>query len=353
MICGVLGLDARAARYTWTVVFVLSLAAIAYLIRETLFLFVLALLFAYLLWPLVDFLDQRLPGQTRVPALSIVYVALIGLLILVGIQVGTRVVQQANALATKVPELLAKLQQPTAVAVDSTFQGRIFSFLRDEIISHSRDLVALLPQAVLGILSHTGVLLYIVLVPILSFFFLKDGRAILADFLGILAGRARREIAEEILSDIHLLLARYMRALVLLALVAFVAYGSFLSILGAPYSILLAAITFPLELIPILGPVTAAIIILLVTGLSGFDHLLWILSFLGAFRIFQDYVLSPRLLSAGMELHPLMIVFGVIAGSQIAGIAGTFLSVPALAIIRIIYRQLQLSRHRTPGAAAV
>jgi len=353
MICGVLGLDARAARYTWTVLFVLSLAGIAYLIRETLFFFVVALLFAYLLWPLVDFLDRRLPGQTRVLALSIVYVALIGLLILIGIQVGSQVVQQANALATKVPELIAKLEQPAASPADPTFKGRVISLLRDEIISHSRDLVSLLPQAVLGILSHTGGLIYIVLVPILSFLFLKDRRIILADVLGILAGGARREIAEEILAEINLLLARYMRALVVLALVAFVAYGSFLAIIGAPYSILLAAITFPLELIPILGPMAAAIIILLVTGLSGFHHLLWILIFLGAFRLFQDYVLSPRLLSAGMELHPLMIVFGVIAGSQIAGIAGSFLSVPVLAIIRIIYRQLQFSRYRTPRAGAV
>jgi predicted PurR-regulated permease PerM len=79
----------------------------------------------------------------------------------------------------------------------------------------------------------------------------------------------------------------------------------------------------------------------MVAGLSGFHHLLWILVFLTVFRVFQDYVLAPRLLSAGTELHPLVVIFGVLAGGHIAGIPGSFLSVPVLATLRIVYRQLQ------------
>ena len=79
----------------------------------------------------------------------------------------------------------------------------------------------------------------------------------------------------------------------------------------------------------------------MVAGLSGFHHLLWIFFFLAVFRVFQDYVLSPHLLSSGTELHPLLVIFGVLTGGQIAGIAGCFLSVPVLATLRIVYRQLQ------------
>ncbi len=60
-----LGLDYRAARFTWTVVSILLLLELIYLIRETLFIFAVALLFAYLLWPLVKFLDQRAPGRSK------------------------------------------------------------------------------------------------------------------------------------------------------------------------------------------------------------------------------------------------------------------------------------------------
>jgi predicted PurR-regulated permease PerM len=88
------------------------------------------------------------------------------------------------------------------------------------------------------------------------------------------------------------------------------------------------------------GPLAGAVIVLLVAGLSGFHHLLGIFAFLVAFRFFQDYVVSPHLLSAGMKLHPLLVIFGVLAGGSIAGIAGSFLSVPVLATLRIVYRQL-------------
>jgi len=339
-----LGLDSRAARYTWTAVFILLLVAVIYLTRRTLFIFVIALLFAYWLWPLVNILDRRLPGRSRVPALAIVYILLVGLLVVMGIAIGSRVASEGATLTTKIPELISKLQQSTepiaSVSVPS-LKSRALSILRDQINSHSQDLMSLLPKAALGVLSHVEIVLFIVLVPILGFFFLKDGRTILSDILGMVAEGPRRAKAEEILADIHTLLAQYIRALVLLALATFVAYASLLTLIGTPYAILLAAIAAPLEFIPLIGPLTAAVIVLLVAGLSGFPHVLWILAFLGAYRLFQDYVMQPLLLGAGVELHPLIIIFGVMAGGQIAGVAGSFLSVPILATLRIVYRQLR------------
>jgi predicted PurR-regulated permease PerM len=76
------GLDHRAASYTSTVLFILVLLALVYIIRETLFAFALALLFSYLLWPVMHYLDRRLPGRSRVPALAIVYLLMVALLIL-------------------------------------------------------------------------------------------------------------------------------------------------------------------------------------------------------------------------------------------------------------------------------
>jgi predicted PurR-regulated permease PerM len=133
----VLALDRRAARCTWTVVFILLLLGVVYLIRETLFVFAVALLFAYLLWPLVDFLDQRLPGVSTVPALAIVYLALVGLLTVVGIEIGSRVVRQANALAARVPELLSNLEQsvePLVLPAVQTVKETLISTLRKQLV---------------------------------------------------------------------------------------------------------------------------------------------------------------------------------------------------------------------------
>jgi predicted PurR-regulated permease PerM len=91
---------------------------------------------------------------------------------------------------------------------------------------------------------------------------------------------------------------------------------------------------------------TAAIIIIAVSVMSGYSHVLWVIIFLGIYRMFQDYVLSPHLMSKGVELHPLMIIFGVFAGGEIGGIAGIFLSVPMLALIRLLYHRLSKVRRR-------
>jgi predicted PurR-regulated permease PerM len=338
-----LGLDRGAARYTWTALVVLVLVGLLYLIRETLFIFVVALLFAYLLWPLVKPLDRRLPGRSRVPALTLIYLSIVLILIVAGIALGSRVVQQANALAARLPELLTTFQPPIAPAASHwamPLKMTVMSTVRQQLAVHSRDILAMLSNAALGVVSGAGNLIFFILVPILSFFFLKDGREMRSSLLSILAAGARRDMVERIAADLHVLLAQYMRALVLLGVVASLTYALFFSIIGVPYGILLAAVAFPLEFIPMVGPLAENTIVLLVVGLSSSHHLLAVFLFLVAFRFFQDYVVSPQLLSAGMKLHPLLVIFGVLAGGSIAGVAGCFLSVPVLAGLRIVYRQL-------------
>jgi predicted PurR-regulated permease PerM len=354
------GLDRRVASYTGTVLFILVLLAVVYLIREAIFVFAIALLFAYLLWPLVHFLDRRLPGRSRLPALIIVYTALVALLVSLGILIGTQVVLQANALMQRIPELLSKLEKPVELIESPslpTFMGTVIPIVQKQIVDHSQDLLSLLPNLALGFLSHAGNLIYIVLVPILGFFFLKDGPKIRTFVFEIFAKGSQRDRIKEIAADMHLLLAQYMRALVLLAASVFITYGLFLTLIGVPYGILLAAVAFFLEFIPVLGPLTASVAILIVAGLSGSQHLFWILVFLIVIQIFQEYLLSPRLMSKGTQLHPLAVIFGVLAGGQIAGIPGSFLAIPVLAILRIVYRQLKKnfldSTHDKPAIRTV
>src|SRR5206468_801068 len=103
------GIDSRAARVTWDAVLVVLLLVLVYLIRSTLFIFTLALLFAYLLYPLVNLIDRSLPGRgTRNAALALAYVISVGLFVLVVIQIGSNVVAQANALAKRFPEIVAQ-----------------------------------------------------------------------------------------------------------------------------------------------------------------------------------------------------------------------------------------------------
>jgi predicted PurR-regulated permease PerM len=126
-------------------------------------------------------------------------------------------------------------------------------------------------------------------------------------------------------------------------MVSFTAWLIFLSLMRYPYDLLLAGVAGLLEFIPVFGPASALVIMLIVCGVSGSGGLLWIVVFWGCYRVFQDYVLNPYLMSAGVELHPLLVLFGVLAGNSLAGIPGMFFSIPAIAILKVIYARVRLA----------
>jgi predicted PurR-regulated permease PerM len=340
-----LGFNRRAASCTFTAAMVLLALYLVYMVRSTLFVFTLAILFAYLLAPLVNLLDRFLPGRTRTPALALAFVIFVALVALFVSQIGSRVVEQANALGKKLPDLLANLQQPTPAAPQAinSLKDEAIGKLRVTLMQRSNDLISSLPQYGLKFLTAASDLIFVVIIPILAFFFLKDANLIRRHALELLPQGPRRELLDDVLADINRLLAHYMRALVGLALAAFTAYSIFFTIMGVPYGILLAAMAGILEFIPMLGPLTASVLILLVAGIAS-SHVLAVLIFLAVYRIFQDYILSPHLMEQGVELHPALVLFGVFAGAEIAGVPGTFLSVPVLALARILYLRIRKAR---------
>ena len=343
----VLAIDHKAARYVWTAVVLILLLCLIYLVRKTLFVFVVAVLLAYLLSPMVELFNRFLPGRTRAPALALAYIIFLGLLVLIGTQIGSRVVEQARQLQQQFQTVLTSWRTPNPNATEAvnSLKAQIVARVQSAIVENSGDIISALSKAGLQLLTLASDLIYLVIIPILAFFFLKDGYAIRQHLLDMVDPGPRREIVDDIVADIHLLLAHYMRALVLLSFAAFTAYALFFSIMGVPYGVLLAAVAGMLEFIPMVGPLSAAIAILIVAGVSH-SHLLGILIFLLAYRLFQDYILSPHLMGQGVELHPLLVLFGVFAGAEVAGVAGTFLSVPVLALARIVYLRVRRTRVR-------
>ncbi len=355
-----LGFDRHAARYVWTAVLVLLMVLLVYGIRQTLFVFILAILFAYLLAPLVDLLDRALPAKrTRTLALALAYVLVVAVLVVAVIQIGERVVEEANTLIRAFPDLLAKWQAPTPGATPgvNSLKEQFLGKVREQLYAGTSDLLSQLPKAGLKVISVASHIIDVIIVPILSFFFLKDGRHIRDEAVDLLADGPKRDLVEGLLADTNLLLAQYMRALLTLCSATFISYSIFFTIVGVPYGVLLAALAFGLEFIPMLGPLSAAALILAVTALSG-GPVLIVLIFLAVYRVFQDYVLSPHVMGKGIEMHPLWILFGVFAGAEVAGIPGAFLSVPALALVRIFFVRLRRARvqvhlHTTPAPEEV
>ena len=352
-----LGIDYKAARITWTAALVLLSICLVYLLRRTVFVFVVALLFAYLLYPFMNLVDRHLPSKTRTPALAVTFILVIGLLAGFVVTVGSTVAGEAASLAAQAPALLDKMRQTPAPGAVVPVRDEVLNWMIGQLRAHYNEIATLAPRVAVSVISASRNLIYVVLIPILSFFLLRDGRSILSGLIEII--EPHYETARDTFDDVHTLLLLYMRALLFLCCVTFVTFSIFLSAIGVPYAMLLASMAFALEFIPLIGPLSAAVIILLVSLVAGYGHVVWVLVFLLAFRLIQDYVLSPMLMSKGVELHPLMIILGVLAGGEIGGVAGIFLSVPVLALIRLLYhrfmklqavRRLGVSPTATPDA---
>jgi predicted PurR-regulated permease PerM len=350
----VLGIDIRALRVVWSISLFAAVVATAYAIRETLLVFVVALFFAYMLSPIVGFLHDRLPKRAARPlSLAIVYLSLIGILVAAGFSIGSRLVEEANSLAKRLPDLAQNFSGFTNFPLPAWLEpmrARIINAIQEPFRGGNQQWMSYVTSAGSKVISGLSLLFYLVLIPILSFFFLKDGTELRESLLTSLTNERQRGLLDSILTDIHVLMGQYIRALVILSLATFTTYGIFLSVTGASYIFLLSGIAAALEFIPVVGPLTAGAIVILVTAFTGYPHLVWFVIFWPCYRLFQDYVLSPYLMSSGVEVHPLLVLFGVLAGEQVAGVPGMFFSVPVIATLRVIYVQARKARrHRELG----
>ena len=344
-----MGFDRRAARVAWTVALVALVLYAAYTLRHTFFIFVLAIFFSYMLFPLVHWFDRFTPRRVSHTASTVaVYVLLVTVIGALGALIGPLVADQAAKLASQLPALMRdpnladRLPLPEWLA---PYRPRIVEFLHAQVDAGTALAVPMarkLGEVMLVVVSNS---LFMVLVPILAFLFIKDGAAIRERYM--LWARASRQPAmwSGIADDLDVLVGRYMRALLLLALATMIAYGVFFTLLGVPYGLLLASVSGVMEFVPVLGPLVAAIMIVAVAGLSGYAHLLWLIGFIAVYRLLQDYVLNPYLMSDGVSLPPLLVLFGLLAGEELGGVAGIFLSVPLLAAAKIlVIRIVQASR---------
>jgi predicted PurR-regulated permease PerM len=132
------------------------------------------------------------------------------------------------------------------------------------------------------------------------------------------------------------MLARYIRAQFALCGLSFVFYSVSMLVLRFPYAIALGVLGGVLECLPAVGWITSAVAILAI-GFLTHAHWIWMAGLLVVWRLVQDYVNSPRIMGNNLDLQPLTVVFALMVGGQVGGIAGVFLSVPAVAVLRIVW----------------
>jgi predicted PurR-regulated permease PerM len=347
-----LALDARAARVTWTVLLTLLATGCVYLIRKTLLIFILAILLSSLMGPIANLVDRFHARRiSRTLSIGVLYLLLLGILGAGFTFVGSQVVEQATALASTIPKYAQDPQLLNAIPLPwglEQYRHKIVEYARDQFSAHGEELMGAVTGAGKEVLSALTNVVFVILIPILSFFFLKDAESLRDLVVSQFSAGPGRNFVEDVMTDVHVLLVEFMRAIMLLCAATFVVFLLTLGILGVPYAVLLSALAGVFELVPVAGPVSAGLTIVAVAAFAGYPNIALIVIFLIAYRLFLDYVLQPYLMGHGVELPPLAIIFGVLAGEQIGGVLGMFFSIPALATLRILY--VQYRKHHAVAA---
>lgn len=332
----------------WTTARVLYTATLYLLVlylfraaRETLTLFLFAILFAYFLLPLVNWLQKPLRGRGK--AILVVYLVLIGLITGLSFLVGPTVSHETQDLASSLPTLLNRLASGELVRSFGQHHGwkaprieqvqNLLTSHKTEILGYGQAIGAKLVSP----LSHVW---WLILIPILTLFFLKEGQEIAASIAGIVTDPDDKRIVDGMFADVNVMLGSYIRSQIILAALTLAAYTIVLNLMHVPYAFILGPLAGFLEFIPVVGPAIAAVSVFIIAILSGYPHAGWLVVFLGAWRLVQDYVNAPRIMGKSLEIDPLVQIFAVLAGGEIGGIVGALVSVPVVAIVRIIWRRI-------------
>ena len=333
-------IDTRTSRVIFTVLLFTVGLGFLYVARRTLFAFLFAIFFAYLMDPAVSRLEKWLHGRGR--AIAVIYLLLLIGVAIFFLSVGPRIGREAARLGQALPDLLNRVSSGAIVHDIGQEHGwslQTQDRFREFLSNHSDDIKRYAEAFGLRAANVAKEAWLILLVPVLAIFFLKDGQSFGNVALSTIQSRPQREFLQAVLADLNQMLAQFIRSQLTLAALSLVVYITFMGAIGAPYALVLGTAGGVMEFIPVVGPLVAALIILGVAVLMSFPHWGLLLIFLIVWRLVQDYVISPRIMGSSMELHPLAAIFGVMAGGEIAGVLGVYLSIPVMASLRIVWRR--------------
>ena len=310
------------------------------------FLLVPSIFFAYLIAPLVNLIRSpfKVRGRERyMPRAFAIVISYLFVFSVLGIMIASiapRASQQARDLAANLPSYGASIQR-TLNDLNRRFDRlRIPDEMQARINEQASVIGASITTTIGGsVVSFVTFVPWLIIIPILGFFFLKDVNSFRLTVLRLFPAGSWRVRADSILSDANETLAAYVRAqlisCVLIGVVCTIAFY----IIGLKYALLLGLVAGVFEFIPLLGPITIGLV---ATATAGFGDDPWkawpTLIFLITLRIVHDYITYPRIIRGGIHLHPVLIILSVLAGEQIAGIPGVFLGIPVVALITVAYK---------------
>lgn len=349
----------RSATSTWTIFRIVAvtlvllfvggfLASMLSSLTHLLFIVVLAVLFAYLIEPLVRLIRRPFRGTagekvvTR-PAAILLAFALVFSALGIGIySIAPVVAEQGKEFGANLPEYFNNIRQ----SVNDL--NRRFDRLRlpNDVQAQINDQAGSLGGRITAgfgsfLLTLVSYLPWLALIPILAFFFLKDANIVRLTILRIFPAGPWRVRAEAVLQDVNATLAAYTRAQLLSCLLIGTICTIGFYLIGIKFALLFGILAGIFEFVPVIGPATIGLIVVVAASFSDQPVKgLYAFAFLLGLRMIHDYFTYPRIVREGLHMHPILIILSILAGEQIAGIPGVFLAIPIVAVVTVFYRHI-------------
>ena len=322
-------------------------------ILHTLVLFALAAVVAFALDGPVSMLAHQL-RVNRIVAIVLVYV-FVGIVVVGGlVLLAGPFVRQASDLASALPQYATDLQARAPEVQSTLGQYGIqadLDLLKARVAAAVEQSGTDLLQHLVGTLAELGgMLLDVVLALVISLYLLIDGPGLRARSTGLVPLQYRGKV--QFLEDnVSRVLAGYLRAQFVLALIIGAATGIGMALLGLPYAVVLGVLAGLFELVPMFGPILSAVPAVLVALFLPFPTVVWVLLFFLIVQQVENNVLAPRLSGHAVGLHPLGAMFALLAGIQLAGLLGGLFAVPVAGVLWVLlsaaYRNAMAPPQRT------
>lgn len=315
-------------------------AAVLFFIGKIIFPFLVAAFIAYLLSPLVSFLERYKLKKTI--AIILIYIVAAIFLSIIIYQSVPVMIRELEELSKQLPQLenqyehmLHQMYQATAF-LPETIQTKV-----DHVLSHlAEEGDQKVTKALDGLVHGTDMIVILAAIPVLVFYYLKDYSTIKQWLQSIVRPR-HHERMERILLAIDESLGGYVRGQVLLSSVITAAAYVVYYMLDLKYALLLAIVMGAMNVIPYFGPIIGTIPAALIALTMSFRLFLFVILFNLLIQLLESSLLSPYIMGKHVHIHPIVLIFTLLAGAELGGIIGMIIAVPTVTILRGVYKQLR------------
>jgi predicted PurR-regulated permease PerM len=315
--------------------------------------FIAGFVLAYQLLPIIRAVEKRLPGLgkhrqlKRIAVISVIYLLALAVVVLLVLYVLAVMGKSLLALTQNAPQIIPNglnMLKPWLKSIPllspPSVQAKIDVLVLQAGVSLSSALNNFLLGGVELVKSASGMLLGFAIMPIFTFFILKDWSRLRDGFYGALPAWSRKH-ARSVFSIVQNVTGRYIRGQLLLGLILGVCTGALLFILGVDFALPLAIFAGLMVMVPMIGPYLGAGLGILVTLSTAPEKVIPVAIGYLVFSLLENNLLVPRIQGSQMEIQPALIILLGFLGAYFAGILGFIIILPLAMTISGIFKYLR------------